>query len=96
VTAEAGSVAEALEVLEHLRSAPVLTDVILPGGKSGPDMARELATREPRLEFLFMSGYAPSEIGERELLDRGVELLNRPFTRRELANGVYSALQQSS
>ena len=88
--------AEALEVLEHLRPALVLTDVILPGGKSGPDMARELATREPRLKFLFVSGYAASEIGERGPLDRGVELLNKPFTRRELANGVYSALQQSS
>jgi CheY-like chemotaxis protein len=70
----------------------ILSDVILPGGTSGPEFADELRTSHPEMKVLFMSGY-PAEAAKRNGFfgpDNG--LLNKPFRIAQLAKAVKAAL----
>ena len=70
----------------------ILSDVILPGGTSGPEFAEEIRATHPSLEIIFMSGY-PAEAAKRNgFLGSNRVLLNKPFQRRQLAEAVHEIL----
>ncbi len=87
---EAGQ--EALDRLEEQPFDLLLTDVVLPGGLSGKDVAREVARRRPEMRILFMSGYTENAIVHHGRLDPGVNLLGKPFRLADLARKVRSVL----
>jgi two-component system cell cycle sensor histidine kinase/response regulator CckA len=91
---EAGSAAEALEVLATARQ-PInlaIVDVIMPD-VSGVELVRLIREEWPSVRVLFMSAH-PAEILVREGLDHpGVFFLAKPFTRFELMDKVVSALR---
>ncbi|MCZ6698047.1 MAG: PAS domain-containing protein [Planctomycetota bacterium] len=68
----------------------LLTDVVLPGAMSGPQIAKEARRRNPGVKALFMSGYTSEVLHHHDL--SGVEVLGKPFPKRELAQKVRSAL----
>ena len=70
----------------------VLSDVVLPGGTSGPAFAAELQTTRPDLPVIFMSGYPADEAGRDSLLRPDQVLLNKPFQRSALAKAIRQAL----
>ena len=95
---EAGTAADALAALDGA-SEPVdllFTDVVLPGGMSGADLAREVHARHPALRILFTTGYARNAIIHHGRLDPGVELLTKPFTYADLAAKVRAMLDDQS
>ncbi len=71
----------------------LLSDVVLPGGMSGPDLANEASRRIANLKVLFMSGHA-SMAHHHSPLPEGADLLNKPFRRLELARMVRAALDR--
>lgn len=71
----------------------LFTDVVLPGGISGKDVADQALAMRPAIKVLFTSGYAEDRISRDGQLDRGVELLPKPFTREALANRLYQMLR---
>jgi PAS domain S-box-containing protein len=90
---EAGDGAAALRVLEQQKTDVDLlfTDVVMPGmsGRELSDAARKL---RPALKVLFTSGYTRNAIVHGGRLDPGVELLQKPFTSRLLAERVRELL----
>ena len=66
----------------------VLTDVIMPGGVSGRDLASHMSERHPGVRVLFMSGYTADVIAHRGVLDEGITLLDKPFTSASLLDAV--------
>jgi PAS domain S-box-containing protein len=73
--------AEGLRLLDARREiAALLTDVGLPGGMNGRQLADEAKRRRSGLKVLYMSGYARNAIVHQGRLDPGVELLMKPFT----------------
>jgi PAS domain S-box-containing protein len=85
--------ARALELLNlHDDVALLLTDVVLPGGMNGRELARLALKRRPGLRVLFTSGYTENAIVHQGRLDAGVELLGKPYTRLELAAKVRKVL----
>jgi CheY-like chemotaxis protein len=74
--------------------ALLLTDVVLPGGMSGSELAREAARLAPGLKVLYMSGYTENAIVHQSRLDEGVKLLQKPFRKADLARRVRDALDQ--
>ena len=69
----------------------VITDLIM-SGKSGHELANELAERHPDVRVLFMSGYTENSATRRDVLLKGSPFLQKPFSVAELANAVHTAL----
>jgi PAS domain S-box-containing protein len=86
---------EALKITQEPGVVPdlLLTDVVMPG-LSGPDLARRLQERFPRLEVLFMSGYTDDAVVRHGLLDASVSFIQKPYTPVELARKVRDVLSE--
>jgi CheY-like chemotaxis protein len=83
----------ALATLEKLSSIDLLfTDVGLPNGMNGRELAEKARQRRPGLKVLFTTGYARNAIVHQGRLDPGVELIVKPFTHSSLAAKVRSVL----
>ncbi|MEQ8319258.1 MAG: response regulator [Rhodospirillales bacterium] len=84
---------EALAILEGGEPFDLLfTDVVMPGGMSGKDLADRAAALRPNMPVLFTTGYAESAIIHQGRLDKGILLLPKPYTIGELAEKVACAL----
>ncbi len=66
----------------------LLTDVVLPGGLNGQQIAEEVRRQFPQIKTLFTSGYMEDEIFENIAADADVELLQKPYRRETLATTV--------
>ena len=74
----------------------LLTDVVLPGGMNGRELATEIARRVPGIQVLYMSGYTEDAIMHHGRLDADAKLLQKPFRRADLARAVRSVLDGPS
>ena len=89
--------ARALAILEATSKIDlVLSDVMLPGGLCGPDLAQEAKRRRPDLRVLFMSGYADAAARSSSLLAEGATIINKPFRRYDLACQLRMALTRTA
>jgi PAS domain S-box-containing protein len=94
---EAANGREALKMLEaHPEVAVLFTDVGLPGGMNGRQLAEKARTRRPNLKVLFTTAYARNAIVHEGRLDPGVELLTKPFTQAALGEKLRDILDASA
>jgi CheY-like chemotaxis protein len=70
----------------------LFTDVIMPGGMTGRQLAEEVAKRRPGMKVLYTSGYTDNAIVHQGRLDPGVLLLTKPYRKSQLANMIRRAL----
>ena len=90
---EAANGPEALELIaEDSKLDLLLTDVVLGSGLDGPGLSRKISEMVPEVSVLFMSGYTDRSFIHQGKLDAGFKLLNKPFTRSELAQSIRAAL----
>ena len=90
---EAASGAVALEILSKDRNVDLLfTDVVMPGGINGRQLADEAARRGIKLKVLFTTGYTRNAIVHHGRLDPGIHLISKPFSFQELASRIRSRL----
>ncbi len=83
---EAENGASALPLLEQERPVNILlSDVIMPGGMSGVDLAKAARKRRPDLKVLFVSGYDRMAIAQATKYDDSLRLLNKPFSLTDLS-----------
>ena len=83
---EASTGEEALERLaENDDIALLFTDIVMPGGLSGPEMARRAIEARPDLKVLFTTGHAEHSELQSDLMAGGDALLRKPYSRRDLA-----------
>ena len=83
----------ALETLD--RGGPVdllLTDVVMPGGLNGRQLADKAVARRPGLRVLYMTGYTRNAIVHHGRLDPGINMVSKPFSFEELAARVRERL----
>ena len=91
---EAGNAVEALAVLESRPDIDLLfSDVTLPGGLHGPDLARRARDRTPGLKVLFTSGFTESVIIHRGMIDGSLPLISKPYAIADLARRVRAVLK---
>ncbi len=69
----------------------LLTDVAM-RHMSGPELVERLSASHPNLKIVYMSGYTGALIAEQEVLKRGANFLEKPFTRTTLLNTIRTAL----
>jgi CheY-like chemotaxis protein len=85
----------ALRLIDAHRDITLLfTDVGLPGGMNGRQLADEALRRRPALKVLFTSGYARNAIVHHGRLDPGVHLITKPFTFSALAAKIRGVLDE--
>ncbi len=90
---EAKNGAVALEVLGRSEIDLLFTDVVLPGGMNGRQLADEAMRRRPGLKVLFTTGYTRNAIVHGQL-DAGVQMIGKPFSFRELGAVVRELLDR--
>jgi PAS domain S-box-containing protein len=71
----------------------VFTDVVMPGGRSGLDFARELRAADPDRRILVCSGYAGDLLGGGPEVVDEFRFLRKPYSIFDLANSVAAALE---
>ena len=91
------------EVIEADNAAPVpgileqddridllLSDVVLPGGKTGIELAQEAVRLRPGLKVILVSGYPEGTLEGAGLKDAGFPLLSKPFSKAALSEALAS------
>jgi CheY-like chemotaxis protein len=87
----------ALDILDGEPGIDLLfTDVVMPGGMNGRQLADEAAKRRPQLKVLFTTGYTRNAIIHHGRLDPGVNLIGKPYTFEELGVRVRTLLDRKT
>jgi CheY-like chemotaxis protein len=86
---------DALEILRHdTRIDLLFTDIVMPGGMHGPQLAAEARRLRPKLKVLYTSGYPGSEYSPEGLTAQ--QLLSKPYEADELAAKLREILEGGS
>jgi CheY-like chemotaxis protein len=92
-TLSAANGVEALAIADSGAAFDLLfTDVIMPGGLNGRQLAAQMMQRRSPLKVLFTSGYTENAIIHHGRLDSGVLLLAKPYRKFDLARMLRVAL----
>jgi CheY-like chemotaxis protein len=91
---EAASGREALQVWEQTerRVDLLLTDMVMPGGMTGNELAAQLLKRSPGLKVIYTSGYSDGMAGKDVSLLEGRDFLPKPYSVGKLAQLVRQCL----
>ena len=91
---EAGDAAEGLKALSSVKRVDLLvTDVGLPGGMNGRQLADAARATRPNLTVLFITGYAENAAMGHGRLELGMHVLTKPFSMEDLARKVAELVQ---
>ena len=81
--------ASALKLIErHAEIALLFTDVVLPGGMSGRQLAAEALGRRPGLKVLYATGYWRNAVLHHDRAEPDTEVLTKPFTHETLIRKI--------
>ena len=94
----AASGLEALQVWETHRQEfeLLLTDMVMPNGITGRDLALRLRASAPQLPVFYMSGYNREMAGRNFALSEGSNYLPKPFDLTSLASMVRASLDRGA
>jgi PAS domain S-box-containing protein len=70
----------------------LFTDMIMPGGLNGRELAEEVVKRRPGMKVLYTSGYTDNVIVHEGQLDPGVTLLSKPYRKQDLSRKIREVL----
>jgi signal transduction histidine kinase/DNA-binding response OmpR family regulator len=91
---EAGNGVEALALWHqhHGQIALLLTDIVMPVGLSGQELAEKFTAQKPGLKVIYISGYSLQVAGRGFALLDGLNFLQKPFDGAKLALAVRQCL----
>lgn len=94
---EAATGVKALEIWrQHAgRIQLLLTDLVMPEGVNGRDLADRLLHEAPTLKVIYMSGYSADVVSKTFPLEEGVNFLAKPFQASKLASTIRTVLDQA-
>ena len=84
---------DALALMEQHDDIELLfTDVVMPGGYSGPELAARARRSRAELKVLYCSGYSEAVFAEHQVNEQEIDILAKPFSHLELAKRVREVL----
>jgi CheY-like chemotaxis protein len=96
IEAEDGQEALALAHQHMDEIVLLLTDMVMPKGVSGRELAQRLLVERPDLKVIYTSGYSPDLFDPSLILEEGVNYLPKPYTSDMLAEILRGALDVSA
>ena len=94
VTLEASDGPSGMRILQSPQRIDLLiTDVGLPGGMNGRQVADAARASRPNLKILFITGYAENAAVGNGHLDKGMAVLTKPFVMEQLARKVFDIVK---
>lgn len=92
---EAADAASGLKVLQSdVKLDLLISDIGLPGGMNGREMADAARARRPNLKVLFITGYAENATISNGHLEPGMHVLSKPFPMDKLAARIKSIIEE--
>jgi PAS domain S-box-containing protein len=92
------AVSDGAQALEALASGVqidlLFTDVVMPGGLNGREVAEEARKLRSRLKVLFTSGYFEGALVRQGEIEEDVEFIMKPYRRKDLAEKVRALLAE--
>ncbi|MFO1476554.1 MAG: response regulator [Verrucomicrobiota bacterium] len=70
----------------------LLTDIVMPSGMNGSELAKILQARNPQLKVIYTSGYSPEILKKDSLYVKGVNFLPKPYDPQTLLKAVRTCL----
>jgi len=91
---DASSGAVALEIWEHQREKIdlLLTDMVMPDGVTGRELAEKLKTDNPALKVVYTTGYSAELLGAGIVLREGINFLQKPYPPQKLLQTIRACL----
>lgn len=95
---EAVSGAAALEVWrQHGAEVDLLlTDMVMPDGLTGGELARRLTAERPDLKVIYSTGYSEELLGRNLSVEEGVNFLQKPYNPTKLAQTIRDCLDRKT
>jgi CheY-like chemotaxis protein len=88
---------EAIEAIRGRADIDLLfTDIVMPGGLNGRELAEVVRQIRPNLPVLFTSGYSADVISCHGRVHANILLLSKPYPRADLARSIRQALAAGS
>jgi PAS domain S-box-containing protein len=73
----------------------LLTDVVM-RGMNGRELADKMLSARPKIKVLYMSGYTDGAVATHGVLESGIVILRKPFTRKQLQKSVGEMLAETA
>jgi two-component system cell cycle sensor histidine kinase/response regulator CckA len=73
----------------------LLTDVVM-RGMNGRELAETILAERPKIKVLYMSGYTDGAVATHGVLESGIVILRKPFTRKQLQQSVGEVLAETA
>lgn len=87
---------DGVDALARLEEEPdialLFTDVMMPGGMRGTQLARRVRQLRPDVKILYTTGFTATSILNREMINQGSELLSKPYSARDAAIAIRDLL----
>ena len=94
---EANTAHKALEILDGEQVIDLLfTDVVMPGGMDGCELAQEVLKRRPDAKVLLTSGFPGTCLAETEGFGGDMRLLSKPYRKDDLTRVVREVLEEKA
>jgi two-component system cell cycle sensor histidine kinase/response regulator CckA len=71
----------------------LLTDMVMPDGISGHQLAEKLKADNPQLKVIYTTGYSPELLGKDVVLQEGVNFLQKPYPPQKLVQTIRNGLE---
>jgi two-component system, cell cycle sensor histidine kinase and response regulator CckA len=92
IEAESGLAALALWKTNKTPVDLLLTDMVMPDGISGRQLAEQLKIDNPALKVIYTTGYSPDLMGKDVTLQEGINFLQKPYPPQKLVETVRNGL----
>jgi CheY-like chemotaxis protein len=90
-------VSDGVAALRRLGAGPgvdlLFSDIMMPGGMNGIELAREARRVAPETKILLTSGYAQAALDAEGSLPQGIEILSKPYRQLDLTQRLRQLLE---
>ncbi|MCK4709891.1 MAG: response regulator, partial [Gammaproteobacteria bacterium] len=91
---KAATAAEALSMLKKEKYDLIFSDIVMPGGMNGYELAEKVSKEYPEIKILLSSGYTGNTTSVANQNTYKNQFIKKPYTRQDVANRVRASIDE--